>query len=182
MQIVKRMLAPLDRWVERRGVDPFWFYVALFFFALGLLTLGESVWEIRLGRASGGWPGVEGIVTSSKVDTSTHTREKGGTVTTHHPRICYAYTVEARAYESCEYSFGEPGGRRRSEELVAAHPAGRRVAVYYRPDDPGTAVLKRGTVPWSYYVVPGIGVLFATVAGGVVVYMITRPPGPPPTA
>lgn len=183
MRIIKRLLAPIDRWAELRGMDPFWFYVVLFFFVLGLLWTGQGIWEIRMGLQSHAWPAVEGRVTSSRVEThsSQGTGMAGGGGgarggTSHHPRICYTYAVSGTAYESCRYRFGDPGGQRRSEELVAAHPVGTRVAVHYRPDEPGTAVLRPGAVGWGYYSAPVLGLLAVGITGSLLVWLLRRRP------
>jgi hypothetical protein len=83
----------------------------------------------------------QGTVASSQVLTS-HGR-KGST----HYRawIDYSYSVNGRAYQSHRYRYdSDPENHQAIVDLVAAHPAGSPITIYYDPNHPVDAVLSPG--------------------------------------
>ena len=135
-------------------------YLVLF----GLIGGGLSFWGwtiLQDARASASWPTAEGIVNSSEVDRSTD--GEGGT--SYSPEISYQYLVNDLNYTNNTIKFGENSysSRRKAEEIAAAYPVGRQVAVYYDPLEPDKSVLEPGVTAGSYIVL-GIGVLFIGIA------------------
>lgn len=102
---------------------------------------GVIFWNsLRQIRASG-FPKTTGVVTKSSVES--HRGSKGRI--TYSAAIEYSYSVAEKQYRGKQYRFGQTsstGGN--AQEIVAAFPVGRKVAVFYSPDDPATAVLKPG--------------------------------------
>ena len=61
------------------------------------------------------------------------------------PNVKYRYTVAGKTYSGNRYRFGEIySSDGIGYQIVAEHPAGKRVTVYYNPDDPADALLRPG--------------------------------------
>ncbi|MFM9996229.1 MAG: DUF3592 domain-containing protein [Phycisphaerales bacterium] len=99
-----------------------------------------SASKVREQRASASWPGVQGTVVSAR---AIERRKRGGP--TFRPEIEYDYTVNGTVHRSDRYRVMH-NWRTTSlaEELVARHPPGAAVTVYYDPSDPARAVLSPG--------------------------------------
>lgn len=91
-------------------------------------------------RASASWPIVQGTVVSAKV---IERRRRGGP--SFRPEIEYDYTVNGTAHRSDRYRVIH-NWRTTSlaAEIVARHPPGTAVTVYYDPSNPARAVLSPG--------------------------------------
>jgi hypothetical protein len=88
------------------------------------------------------WPSVSGVVTGSSLEHECASPAGG----CFKPVIRYGYTVGGAAYESANYFFGRQAFthlREAAEKLVAAHPAGAKVDVYYDPANPKNSCLRR---------------------------------------
>lgn len=91
-------------------------------------------------RASASWPGVQGTVVSAKV---VERRRRGGP--SFRPAIEYDYTINGTAHRSDRYRVID-NWRKTSQaaDIVARHPPGAAITVYYNPSDPTRAVLSPG--------------------------------------
>jgi hypothetical protein len=61
-------------------------------------------------------------------------------------RLAYEYEVSGQTYRGTRLNFGldiVPNTRRSLEAHIAPYPLGRRLEVYYNPDDPTQAVLEK---------------------------------------
>ena len=98
---------------------------------------------IRLGLASCKWPSTQGMIvdatdesfTTDGVDRWTSVSSVSYNERTH----VYQYQVDGRMYQSNTYCFGGHVDR-----AGAAYHIGTGVIVFYDPDNPERAVLKRG--------------------------------------
>jgi hypothetical protein len=123
-------------------------------------------------QSSANWPTAAGTVTNSEVIESenTETDDKGRQTTNTEYRvdIRFSYKVDGREFHSSNWKWGwtaiyrDPG---KPQAIVAAHPAGKTVQVFYDPNDPATAVLepanRQGTfVQLFVSMVFGLGGLF----------------------
>jgi hypothetical protein len=80
-------------------------------------------------------------------------------------KIGYEYQVDDKKYSSDRISFGgaySSNSRSEHEEIAIQYPRNSRVKVFYKPDDPTTAVLEPGTTG-SSYVALGCGIVLAVV-------------------
>lgn len=132
---------------------------AVIFFAVGV---GLTIWGgIVLNNAneSADWPTTQGEVVLSNVR-----EDSDDDGVTYHAEISYEYVVADREYVSDQVSFGQYGSSDHSHaaEIVNRYPEGRRVRVFYNPEDPETAVLEPG-VTWSSYMILVMGLCFTAV-------------------
>ncbi len=96
--------------------------------------------RVREQRASASWPGAQGTVVSARV---IERRRRGGP--TFRPEIEYDYTVNGTVHRSGRYRVIH-NWRTTSlaEDIVARHPPGSAITVYYDPSNPARAVLSPG--------------------------------------
>ena len=141
---------------------------------VGAFSIYLGVANTLRAQASASWPSVEGAVIRTTIDReSSRTGTSGSsTSTTWRPVVTYEYSVGATKHEGQRISYGEYATSERSdaEAVVGKYPAGTRVQVHYRPDDPRQAVLEPGAVgiPWFFF---AIGLVFALVRALLVVVM-----------
>ena len=119
--------------------------------ALGALAAGGNVVYQRydrnlqaLSRASIDWPSVQGLVTHSAL-LLRNNKIGTGRKTDYVVDVAYEYVVGDKVYRNDIVRFDQgqmPGSRK--ERLVSAYPVGRRVEVFYDPDDPDQSVLLPG--------------------------------------
>jgi hypothetical protein len=142
----------------------------------GILIAALGVWLCVHGKrvldeaqASSRWPAVPGKVTACNLTTS-----HGRNGTTYAAHVAYAYTVGGRELTGSTVWFGDEDTRDRDEaqKTLAQFPVGKEVRVFYRPEQPETAVLEPGTYPSSYQmlvlgVVLGLAGVGVTIAGAV---------------
>lgn len=110
--------------------------IVLFFFARKEQALKEESVQ---------WLSVEGTVASSQVRRAFE--KKGGSSETNFIfELHYNYEVQGQTYAGNRYKFhGDPvfKSKKDAEELVADYPPGKKITVYYQPDDPQQAVIIR---------------------------------------
>ena len=115
----------------------------------------------------------DGVVIASKVKRHEGDSDSGPT---YEPLVKYRYTVDGREYASMRYGYGVMSGSdsKYAREVVKNHPKGKRITVYYDPDDPGEAVL-RLEVPALHYFLLLFLQPFLLVGLGLVGYTVTIP-------
>jgi hypothetical protein len=140
---------------------PVYCFFSIFVIA-GLIFLGFSIAELWNARASLSWLSCEGTVTRSEVERSGH---KGGS--TYGVSIHYDYTVAAQRYTGNKYCFApfESSNSRPAKRIVAEHPVGSVVKVYYAPDSPEKSVLVPGPT-WGVYFLIVFSLLFSLAPVG----------------
>jgi hypothetical protein len=124
---------------------------------VGLLVLGTG--QLKKARASESWPSVQGIVVSSTVERSSEHDN-----TDHYQAsVVYEYAVDGVTYSCNRVSYGATRGLQEEAQAEAKrYPKGKRVEVYYDPDDPDVAVLEPGKAGEPYLWL-GLGGAFAVV-------------------
>ena len=69
----------------------------------------------------------------------------GGRHSNYSPNVQYKYAVAGKTYSGNRYRFGDLYAvEGKSHQIVAEHPVGKPVLVYYNPDDPADALLQPG--------------------------------------
>ncbi|RKH36087.1 DUF3592 domain-containing protein [Corallococcus sicarius] len=106
---------------------------------LGAIDVFASAHMVRQVEAAN-WPSVQGTITRSEVEA---VRSKG---IMYSFKVGYTYSVDGQPYEgskhrSSSWRTSDPGD---AEELVARHPLGTHVPVYYQPGQPSEAMLQPG--------------------------------------
>jgi hypothetical protein len=111
-----------------------WVFMTWMFVILG----GEHLW--RQQRAES-FATTQGTVRTSEV---TVTYGSKGSVH-YHVSINYSYSVDGHNYYCSRYRYdAHPDNRNLADAIVAAHPAGSTVPVYYDPQNPADALLSAG--------------------------------------
>lgn len=135
----------------------------VFLTALGIALSVHGKRVLDEAQASTKWPAVPGKVTASNLTTS-HSRNG----TTYAAHVEYAYAVGGRELSGSTVWFGDEDTHDRddAQKTLAQFPVGKEVRVFYRPDQPETAVLEPGTYPSSYLML-GLGVALGLAGIGV---------------
>jgi hypothetical protein len=107
----------------------------------------------RWGRKSQEWPSIQGKVTSSKVRSDNNRRSSRRN---YYPEIRYEYTIEDKVYRGKRYQFGISlyyYGQDLTQAILHEYNVGKKVKVYYNPDNPKLATLQTGISGWV--LIPG---------------------------
>lgn len=129
-----------------------WANLALAGFVLGGVFALFSAYHIFMDASTAGWQNTEGVVVRSEVR-----RKSGGGIM---PLIRYEYEVKANKYTGNRVGYGKVYSETSAKRTARIYPKGKRVKVYYNPDDPSSAVLERGGSL-------GIQLFFALGAAGI---------------
>jgi hypothetical protein len=163
-------VAQRAREADARRVLPLFalFWCAITGVAVGFV--GVTVW--RHLDAQRRFESTMGVVVSSRVKS-----HSGSKSTTYSADIRYRYTVAGQEYTSSGYSFSEmsSSGGGYSRSLVDRHPPGKRVTVYYDPENPASAVLATEVPPMMWFlslflqpfILVGVGLVGALVVWAV---------------
>lgn len=152
-------------------------YIVLPLVLLGMLALGWS-WagQVITVFQVNTWPETDsGRVLASGVDSVVMHGDRRVGATFYRPAIRYRYAVDGQSYEGTTYQIS-PGffdTRDQAAAIADSYGPGERVAVYYRPDDPGQAYLARSEVTWLEWV--GLAIyLFLTLSlfGGLAAVLV----------
>jgi hypothetical protein len=141
-----------------------WLAFAIFWCGITGVFVGWASLALVRSVMASHWPTAPGEVLISRVESHPG---KGGA--TYEPYIRYRYPVGDRKYvnDRCDFLGGSASDGNYAERLVAAHPQGSAVAVYYNPADPNSSVLTPGVPPLAYlmaifiqpFVVIGLAIL-----------------------
>ena len=147
--------------------------LTLAMFAAGIFLMAWGVYEIKGSNESRNWPSTQGTISSSYIREQTRRDSKRHTSITYFPRVLYQYKVDGRHYTSHRIEFGgESGGMKRmAKKVVDRYPSGKKVTVYYNPQDPKYGVLEAGFT-WSSLIVFLAGIVFFGV--GVLFFKVYR--------
>jgi hypothetical protein len=77
---------------------------------------------------------------------------------TYHAKIHFKYSVKGKSFTSNNVTFGQ--STKGAGEIVNHYPIGKKIKVFYNPQDPKVAVLEPG-VSMSSYLFLGFGILFS---------------------
>lgn len=142
------------------NLTPFHFFGAL-------LALGAAMWAIffvvaaKRKRAVGRWIAAAATVVESEAvwGTTTH---GGRTAGTWLARFAYEYEAGGRLHTGRRVAFYRRCTGSCAQELVARHPVGSRVQIFYDPARPDEAVLDRSLR--ALWLLPLLAVVFAVLA------------------
>ena len=130
----------------------------------GLIFLGVGLWAINKGMQSENWDKGTATITSSEIEkTERRSKDPQGfnqTSTSYSVRVKYSYTVEGSNYEGNTIGFGTMSHNEKSDaqEELKSYPKGKKIDVYYDPENPSDSVLKKG-VFWPMYIVIAVSVI-----------------------
>ncbi len=126
---------------------------ALAFLLLGLFCGFKGIGNLRRASASTTWPQVEATVARSATVASTSRSDSDRTTNTSYSAdLEFRYQVNGAPHLTTLRHFGQIEGSTDSSEaelLRLRYPQGARIAVFYDPADPSTAVAEPGFHPGS---------------------------------
>ncbi|MDJ0759462.1 MAG: DUF3592 domain-containing protein [Woeseiaceae bacterium] len=100
-----------------------------------------------VASASIDWPRVAGLVTHSDL-VGRQSEKSDADEANPQVDVNYEYVVDNKLYRNDVVRFDQQLlPVKRKEVLVGSYPSGKRVDVFYDPDNPGNSVLERGS--WS---------------------------------
>ena len=124
---------------------------ALPFLAGGLLATYHGVEQAWTAWSARGWPAVQGEIVRSAL--------KGRAFD-----VRYHYAVDGQPFESHRVHVGQFSGLEGyARGIVSRHPAGSRVAVFYDPAHPSSAVLEH-RMPWTSVLLTAMGLTLLAAA------------------
>jgi hypothetical protein len=141
-------------------------YMGIIGIGLALLVFYLGFDEMKIIWECSDWPSVSGTIISSDIRKTTEWKRKGIKTgrdrTLYLPHILYNYEVQGNRYQSYRVFFEgaedylDPGNAR---EIVNRYPSGKKVSVYYNPENPQFAVLETG-IKFTNLLFPATGILF----------------------
>jgi hypothetical protein len=136
-------------------------------FAFGGLLFGAfGAWEWYRGAKTEDWAAATATIAEAKVVESRRTDSDGRRSTTYSVKLVYEYTVDGEAYEGSRIRYGALAHNDRSDAKAekSKYEKGKKVEVFYDPEEPSSAVLERGT--------GSAGLIFACVGLAVLVFSL----------
>jgi len=142
-------------------------FVDIIFVLMGVFIFIWGAWSAKNGKASEEWADASGFIIKSYIkapdgDIAT-ARDKFGRFQT---KIIYQYTAGGRLYSGSNIAFGDFSIRSRKQAITVSqkYPEGKRITIYYDPDNPGNSVLEPG-ISMNCYGFMGLG--FTAMAAGI---------------
>ena len=126
-----------------KASDAFWAVAAIFLFASLFLV---PILAYRQGKANRNWVTTKGTIISSDVEVKTFPTREGDKIY-HEAKVKYEYTVVHKKYIGDQVASGKD---MIAEATVKEYPPGKKVTVYYNPNNHSEAVLETG-VKWDNY-------------------------------
>ena len=124
--------------------------MACFFFYLGIRNIIHFVVLFSRRKQCQNWPYTRGKIIRSELKSQLmRTRHNidgaFGMRMVYYPDILYTYRVHAEAFESNQIFFGQSSSSNidYANDLVDKYPQGKDILVYYNPEKPEMAILKR---------------------------------------
>jgi len=119
-----------------------WLPVAAFV-VVNVAILGLTGYKLFVRQKTANWPGVPGVVRSSRIAFDSSTDRTGGTAL-----VEYDYAVNGHPYHSNVRTPDDivVGGNRAAAAVVARYPSGAPVTVFVNPADPSDAFLEHTVV------------------------------------
>jgi hypothetical protein len=133
------------------GNNPCLGLTGILFLLLAVRTLWGVFKNWKQYRASAGWQPIPARILDSRVEESESGSGEDYSVS-YSPIITYEYQTMGQSYRGNLIAFGSEGigygSRKKAEKVIARHPTGTPVTVYYNPADPSQSVLERN-FNWS---------------------------------
>ncbi len=130
-----------NRWVEK--------IVGLMVLLVAIGAIACAGYFYLKDQDARSWPAVEGVITKSGTRIQDSPDNSGAPTTIADVR--YKFVVAGVEYRNDAISLGQYGSSSASHAVQEAHryPVGRKVMVYYNPDNPYDSVLEHKT-PWGF--------------------------------
>ncbi len=144
-------------------------------FALaGALFLVTGIRHLNRSWTSEAWSSVTGMIVSSDVQTISRRDSDGHSDTNYRVVVRYTYNVLDEEYIGTRIRFGAISYNKNStaQEEERRYPAGKRVEVFYDPENPSTAVLIKGAGGGVWLSI-GLGSVFVVI-GTILFFYLPR--------
>ncbi len=144
----------------------------VFSVAGGVAGFGFGKPILDKAKASTDWPTTDGKVIESELER--HRDNEGETM--YKALVVYEYTLDGGEFESDRVWFGggySTSDRSDMQSVVREYSVGKKVTVYYSPDDPSESVPQPGAF-FSSYLLFGIGLIFLAVGSLMVVGVVVK--------
>jgi hypothetical protein len=121
------------------------------FFAIlaSVLMFAMNLGDLWNGLQSEHWPQTEGVIQSAAIIRSS--TGKGGH--TDDARVSYSYQVDGQKFLGDQFAFGAIDWfGTQNQAILARYPVGKKVQVYYSPNNSQLAVLETGIVGETWFI------------------------------
>ncbi len=136
-------------------------YLALLILLMGATGLWYSLQDIRTSYEISTWPSTEGEITSSgSTPASGRSAERR-----HHLEIRYKYKVKEKELQGqglFPSKMERAYKKRKVEQVVKSYPVGKRVRVYYDPEEPENSSLNKSATSTTW-----LGLVFGAIISAV---------------
>jgi hypothetical protein len=166
---------------DQEPAGPHWsaLLVAIPLLALGTYLTVKRGAEVSKAAATNAWKPTRGMVIKASVEAETSGSGKDQT-TDFYPSVKYTYEIDGKRFTGHRVTWmqtdSEYSSTAKAKAQLAKYPVGKAVTVYYNPEKPGEAVLKRGSGSGSLdYLLLGVAVVLVSLFLGVVwLYSLIR--------
>lgn len=139
-------------------------HLLIFLFIFGSVLTLTGLKLIHNARESLYCPETEGVITESFMDWDRHKKQ--------YATIGYSFIVKGE--KKIGFQISAKDTNISNEELLTKYPVGKKVEVYYDPDNPENSLLEPG-YSWQRYQAFVLGILFLLVAMGVALLYQEKP-------
>ncbi|MFP3852882.1 MAG: DUF3592 domain-containing protein [Anaerolineales bacterium] len=145
---------PGNLWLQFFGAV--WLLFSVFLMIRGIIELQETGVE--------SWPNTIGRIVDSQVLSA---EGAPGEPPTWWLELRYSYELDGEQYQGRRIKSGGPvlvQNKSYVEESAGKYPVGKRISVYYNPDDPSEAVLEKGSSRGWLFIALGVLIFLSIVA------------------
>lgn len=117
------------------------------FICIGLGVTGYGVYEIIRGLVAHNWSTVNGVITTSVVESYTIRRNVNNMdATMYRPRVEYEYVIGGESFIGDRIRFGEIGAGdvKYARSFLNRYPVNASVTIYFNGANPGESLLEPG--------------------------------------
>ena len=147
---------------------------SVIFILIGIVLLCLGGRNLTRGYVSSHWPKTDGIIQSSTISQS-YSKAPSNTQqqrTLYGARISYDFQVAGSTYSSSRVSFNDYShDMNHAQSIHNRYPQGKKVTVYYAPDNPQLAVLETG-ISDGMWILPIGGTIFLCM--GIMIFAIRQ--------
>lgn len=131
---------------------------------LGLFIFVAALRKFKQAETSQCWSGTQGRVIESRLETHTSLDSDDIESRVYRAIVVYAYSVMGHNFTGNRVAFGVRSlSRYAASTVLERYPLDRQITVYYNPDKPGQAVLKRVCVNGMLQIVIGMLLILAGI-------------------
>ena len=148
---------------------------------IGVWLIRTFIQQIQVVFESRNWIPVPGKIISSKIskklERSSSSDDRESQYFVYRPEIRYVYEIGEAKYASDQITIGDAVTSRdddKVQKIIQKYPANTEVRVYYKPNDPKTAVLEPGSIGETWRRLAGglvcFGVAYLLIRMGILVF------------